>query len=76
MGDRPERRKEFIEFGKMQASIELIAKEQPKIREDIATLRESVSALKVYAGILGFISGAISTIALWAKISFSKGGQG
>lgn len=70
-----ERRADYIELGKMQAHIQTLVDGQPKIQEDITKLRSDVSALKVKAGIWGFVAGALGTIGLYIKLTFAKGGQ-
>ena len=76
MADDPkERRADYILLGKMKGHIETMAKEIPKIREDVSTLKSEVSALNVKAGWTGAFAGALMSLPIYIKYFFIKGGQ-
>ena len=70
-----ERREDYIKLGKMQAHLETLVEEVPKIRDDVTSLRESVSALKVKAGVWGLIGGLLMVIPIYLKWVLGKGGH-
>ena len=75
-GSHQERRKDDFLLGQISADIKTVKGDVKGIKIKVDKHGEDLAALKVKASLWGFASGAISTIALWAKISFSKGGQG
>ena len=75
-GEQKEQRADYIQLGGMIEKVDAIDERTKGIEKKVNKHGEDLAALKVKAGLWGFASGAISTIALWAKISLSKGGQG
>jgi hypothetical protein len=75
-GKQKEQRADYIQLGGMIEKIDNIDERTKRTETKVDKHGEDLAALKVKAGLWGFASGAISAIALWAKISFSKGGPG
>jgi predicted esterase len=71
-----ERRTEYIQLGGMIEKIDNIDERTKGIEKKVDKHAEDLAALKVKAGLWGFASGAISTIVLALKLSWSKGGHG
>lgn len=70
-----ERRKDYMLLGQISADIKTIKDDVKTIEGKVDKHSEDLAALKVKAGIWGFVAGALGTIGLYLKLTFAKGGH-
>jgi hypothetical protein len=73
--DPKERRSDYLLLGGVVEKLDTIDKRTERMEIKVNKHGEDLAALNVRTGIVGFLSGSVSTIILYLKLSMAKGGH-